>query len=83
MGAPGSCWSEFWRRSPHKFTTAPLPQASFARYIPIVFRRTFGATGVRILTAQLSEMHRRQSKYGLETMGIGGGQGLAAIFERV
>jgi acetyl-CoA C-acetyltransferase len=28
-------------------------------------------------------MHRRQVRYGLETMWIGGGQGLAAVFERV
>jgi acetyl-CoA C-acetyltransferase len=28
-------------------------------------------------------MQRRESRYGLETMCIGGGQGLAAIFERV
>jgi acetyl-CoA C-acetyltransferase len=42
-----------------------------------------GATGVRILTTLLREMDRRQSRYGLETMCIGGGQGLAAIFERV
>ncbi len=42
-----------------------------------------GATGVRILTTLLKEMERRESRYGLETMCIGGGQGLAAIFERV
>ncbi|MDX6215144.1 MAG: acetyl-CoA C-acetyltransferase [Frankiales bacterium] len=42
-----------------------------------------GATGVRILTTLLREMDRRQSRYGLETMCIGGGQGLAAVFERV
>ncbi|KAA9165802.1 acetyl-CoA C-acetyltransferase [Amycolatopsis acidicola] len=42
-----------------------------------------GATGVRILTTMLREMRRRGSRYGLETMCIGGGQGLAAIFERV
>ncbi len=42
-----------------------------------------GATGVRILTNLLREMDRRGSRYGLETMCIGGGQGLAAIFERV
>ena len=42
-----------------------------------------GATGVRILTTLLREMDRRQARYGLETMCIGGGQGLAAIFERV
>jgi acetyl-CoA C-acetyltransferase len=28
-------------------------------------------------------MQRRQARYGLETMCIGGGQGLAAIWERV
>jgi len=42
-----------------------------------------GATGVRILTTLLREMDRREARYGLETMCIGGGQGLAAIFERV
>ncbi|MDI9915645.1 acetyl-CoA C-acetyltransferase [Rhodococcus sp. IEGM 1379] len=41
-----------------------------------------GATGVRILTTLLREMDRRGSRYGLETMCIGGGQGLTAIFER-
>lgn len=42
-----------------------------------------GATGVRMLTTLLHELQRRQGRYGLETMCIGGGQGLAAIFERV
>ncbi|REE75215.1 acetyl-CoA C-acetyltransferase [Rhodococcus wratislaviensis] len=42
-----------------------------------------GATGVRILTTLLREMDRRGARYGLETMCIGGGQGLSAIFERV
>jgi acetyl-CoA C-acetyltransferase len=41
-----------------------------------------GATGVRILTSLLHELDRRKGRYGLETMCIGGGQGLAAIFER-
>jgi acetyl-CoA C-acetyltransferase len=41
-----------------------------------------GATGVRMMTTLLHEMHRRKSRYGLETMCIGGGQGMAAIFER-
>jgi acetyl-CoA C-acetyltransferase len=41
-----------------------------------------GATGVRILTTMLNEMHRRGARYGLETMCIGGGQGIAAVFER-
>lgn len=41
-----------------------------------------GATGARILTTLLREMDRRETRYGLETMCIGGGQGLAAVFER-
>ena len=41
-----------------------------------------GATGGRILANLTHEMVRRQSRYGLETMCIGGGQGIAAVFER-
>jgi len=41
-----------------------------------------GATGVRMMTTLLHEMQRRGSRMGLETMCIGGGQGLAAVFER-
>jgi acetyl-CoA C-acetyltransferase len=41
-----------------------------------------GATGARILATLLRELRRREGRYGLETMCIGGGQGLAAIFER-
>ena len=41
-----------------------------------------GATGGRILADMAHEMHRREVRYGLETMCIGGGQGMAAIFER-
>jgi acetyl-CoA C-acetyltransferase len=41
-----------------------------------------GATGGRILATLLREMRRREVRYGLETMCIGGGQGLAAVFER-
>ena len=42
-----------------------------------------GATGVRILATMLRELDRREGRYALETMCIGGGQGLAAVFERV
>jgi acetyl-CoA C-acetyltransferase len=41
-----------------------------------------GATGGRILANLLREMHRRDARYGLETMCIGGGQGIAAVFEK-
>ncbi len=40
------------------------------------------ATGARILTTLLHEMECRDAQYGLETMCVGGGQGVAAIFER-
>ena len=42
-----------------------------------------GATGGRILTTLLHELRRRGGRYGLETMCIGGGQGLAAVFENL
>jgi acetyl-CoA C-acetyltransferase len=42
-----------------------------------------GATGGRILATLAHEMQRRGSRYGIETMCIGGGQGLAAVFEAV
>ena len=42
-----------------------------------------GATGGRMLATLARELNRRDGRYGLETMCIGGGQGLAAVFERV
>ena len=41
-----------------------------------------GATGGRIMSTLLNEMQRRKARYGLETMCIGGGQGIAMVFER-
>ena len=42
-----------------------------------------GATGARILATAAHEAKRRGARYVLETMCIGGGQGLAAVFEAV
>ncbi|MEO8298272.1 MAG: acetyl-CoA C-acyltransferase family protein [Burkholderiales bacterium] len=42
-----------------------------------------GATGAIITTKAIYELHRIQGRYALVTMCIGGGQGIAAIFERV
>jgi acetyl-CoA C-acetyltransferase len=42
-----------------------------------------GATGVRILATLLHEMDRRDARYGLETLCIGGGQGIAVVVERI
>jgi acetyl-CoA C-acetyltransferase len=42
-----------------------------------------GATGARIAATLLRELSRRDARYGLETMCIGGGQGMTAIFENL
>lgn len=42
-----------------------------------------GATGAIITTKAIAELHRVQGRYALVTMCIGGGQGIAAVFERV
>lgn len=41
-----------------------------------------GASGARILTTLLYEMKRRDSRYGLAALCIGGGQGIAMVVER-
>lgn len=64
-----------------------LAQADFERLnvngSGISLGHPLGASGARILTTLLHEMRRRDARYGLETMCIGGGQGLAAVFERI
>jgi acetyl-CoA C-acetyltransferase len=42
-----------------------------------------GATGAIIVTKAIHELHRTGGRYALVTMCIGGGQGIAAIFERL
>jgi acetyl-CoA C-acetyltransferase len=42
-----------------------------------------GATGARIMATLLRELDRRDARYGIETMCIGGGQGMTAVVERV
>jgi acetyl-CoA C-acetyltransferase len=49
----------------------------------IALGHPFGMTGARIMTTLLNGMEDRGARYGLETMCIGGGQGLAMIVERV
>lgn len=48
----------------------------------IALGHPIGATGARIMATMLHEMKRRGARYGLETMCIGGGQGIAALVER-
>jgi len=42
-----------------------------------------GASGARILVTLLYEMMKRESRYGLATLCIGGGMGTALIVERI
>lgn len=63
--------------------TAPDHQRTNVHGSGISLGHPVAATGVRMLATLARELHRRQDRYGLETMCIGGGQGLAAIFERV
>jgi 3-oxoadipyl-CoA thiolase len=49
----------------------------------IAFGHPLGASGARILTTLLYEMKKQNVKYGLATMCIGVGQGIAAIIENV
>jgi acetyl-CoA C-acetyltransferase len=66
-----------WRFTPEDFKRMNVNGSGISLGHPV------GATGARILTTLLREMARRRVRYGLETMCIGGGQGLAAVFERV
>ena len=50
--------------------------------MPGFSRSDVKTSGARIVTTLLHELARRQGRYGLATMCIGGGQGIAAVFER-
>lgn len=49
----------------------------------IALGHPLGCTGARLTTSLIYEMHRRQARYGLVTMCVGGGMGAAGILERV
>jgi len=49
----------------------------------IAIGHPFGMTGSRLVGTIASELHRRKGRYGVVTMCVGGGQGAAALFERV
>ena len=66
-----------WKFGEHDFARMNVNGSGISLGHPV------GATGGRILATLLHEMRRRGARYGLETMCIGGGQGLAAVFERV
>jgi acetyl-CoA C-acetyltransferase len=49
----------------------------------IALGHPIGASGAVLATKALYELHRTAGRYALVTMCIGGGQGIAAIFERI
>jgi acetyl-CoA C-acetyltransferase len=49
----------------------------------IALGHPFGMTGARIMTALLNDLNRRDGEIGLETMCVGGGQGMAMLVERL
>ena len=49
----------------------------------IALGHPLGCTGAKLTTSLLHELRRRQGRYGLVTMCVGGGMGAAGIFERV
>ncbi len=49
----------------------------------IALGHPLGATGAMILNTLIDELHRRQLRYGLATLCVGGGMGIATVIERV
>jgi acetyl-CoA C-acetyltransferase len=49
----------------------------------IALGHPFGMTGARIMTTLINGMQARDAQFGLETMCVGGGQGMAIILERL
>ncbi len=66
-----------WRFTPADFDRVNVNGSGISLGHPV------GATGARILATLLRELDRRGGRFALETMCIGGGQGLAAVFERI
>jgi acetyl-CoA C-acetyltransferase len=49
----------------------------------IAMGHPLGATGAMILGTLIDELHRRGLRYGLATLCVGGGMGIATIVERI
>ncbi len=49
----------------------------------IALGHPLGCTGAKLTASLLQEMKRREARYGMVTMCVGGGMGAAGIFERL
>jgi acetyl-CoA C-acetyltransferase len=67
----------------HEWKVDPLDERLNPNGSGISLGHPIGATGARILATAAYEARRREARYVLETMCIGGGQGIAAVFEAV
>ena len=65
-----------------RFTTVALTCLLAGSTVVATATGPVGATGAILVTKALHELHRIGGRYALTTMCIGGGQGIAAIFER-
>ena len=71
--------------APELFGIGPVPaiRKALARTGLTLDANPLGCTGARLTTTLLHELRRRQSRYGLVSMCVGGGMGAAGIFERM
>ena len=67
----------------HEWKVDPLDERLNPNGSGISLGHPIGATGARILATAAYEARRREARYVLETMCIGGGQGIATVFEAV
>ena len=49
----------------------------------IALGHPFGSTGARIMTTLINGLRSRDEQFGVETMCVGGGQGMAIVLERL
>jgi acetyl-CoA C-acetyltransferase len=78
LGPIESTWQALNGSTPMPFSTRLNPHGG-----AIALGHPFGMTGVRILATLLNDLRTRDQAIGLETMCVGGGQGMAMIIERL
>ena len=73
------------RAVPFRDSASPgsIPRASIVNGGAIALGHPLGCTGAKLTATILRELERRQARYGMVTMCIGGGMGAAGIFERL
>ena len=79
-----ACWVPFLSQSLAVIRTLEMDENKVnVNGGAIALGHPLGCTGSKLTTQLIYEMGRRNSKYGMVTMCIGGGMGAAAIFENL